>query len=124
MRPMRASNAYLGLLASGLLTAFTAGAQSPASESPAAAPEPAAGQVEIAPHLADIRRLLTQLDALETQLIEQARRMLDHADAARNHDERRGWEQLYGEIGARIEQLRVTRRDLNEQLERLGLEQF
>ena len=69
--------------------------------------------------LDDIRRLLSRLDDLETQLIAQAEQALDRADAARSHDERARQERLYGEIGARIAELRATRRDIAHQLQAL-----
>ena len=67
--------------------------------------------------LDDIQRLLTRLDDLETQLIAQAEQALDRADAAQSHDERARQERLYGEIGARIAELRATRRDIAHQLQ-------
>ncbi|MTW22563.1 hypothetical protein [Allochromatium palmeri] len=67
--------------------------------------------------LDDIQRLLSRLDDLETQLIAQAQQALDRADAAQNHDERARQERLYGEIGARIGELRATRRDIAQQLQ-------
>ena len=76
-------------------------------------PERAAFQAR----LDDIRRLLGRLDDLESQLIAQAEQALDRADAARSHDERARQERLYGEIGARIAELRATRRDIAHQLQ-------
>ena len=76
-------------------------------------PERAAFQTR----LDDIRRLLGRLDDLEAQLIAQAEQALDRADAARSHDERARQERLYGEIGARIAELRATRRDIAHQLQ-------
>jgi len=78
-------------------------------------PERAAFQAR----LDDIRRLLGRLDDLESQLIAQAEQALDRADAARSHDERARQERLYGEIGARIAELRATRRDIAHQLQAL-----
>lgn len=69
--------------------------------------------------LDDIQRLLTRLDDLETQLITQSQQALDRADAARSHDERARQERLYSEIGARIAELRTTRRDIAHQLQAL-----
>lgn len=101
-----------------------------AADSGAAAPEPAASASTAPPaidissdrtalqaRLDDIQRLLTRLDDLETQLIAQAEQALDRADAAQNHDERARQERLYGEIGARIAELRATRRDIAHQLQ-------
>jgi hypothetical protein len=67
--------------------------------------------------LDDIRRLLSRLDDLETPLIAQAEQALDRADTAQSHDERARQERLYGEIGARIAELRATRRDIALQLQ-------
>ena len=50
-------------------------------------------------------------------LIAQAEQALDRADAAQSHDERARQERLYGEIGARIAELRATRRDIAHQLQ-------
>lgn len=101
-----------------------------AADSGSAAPEPAASASTTPPaidigsdraalqaRLDDIQRLLTRLDDLETQLIAQAEQALDRADAAQNHDERARQERLYGEIGARIAELRTTRRDIAHQLQ-------
>ena len=101
-----------------------------AADSGAAPPEPAASASTTPPaidigsdraalqsRLDDIQRLLTRLDDLETQLIAQAEQALDRADAAQSHDERARQERLYGEIGARIAELRATRRDIAHQLQ-------
>ena len=78
----------------------------------------------LADRLDQIRRLLTQIEVLQTQLANQAQAALERADAAQDLDERLRQERLYTEIGLRIGQLQGTHRDLGVQLkaleERLG----
>ena len=106
----------------GLMLAADSGAAPP--ESAAASASTASLVIDIGSdraalqsRLDDIQRLLTRLDDLETQLIAQAEQALDRADAAQSHDERARQERLYGEIGARIAELRATRRDIAHQLQ-------
>lgn len=105
----------------GLMLAADSGAAPPESAASASTAPPAidigSDRAALQSRLDDIQRLLTRLDDLETQLIAQAEQALDRADAAQNHDERARQERLYGEIGARIAELRATRRDIAHQLQ-------
>ena len=106
----------------GLMLAADSGAAPPESAAASASTTPPAidigsDRAALQSRLDDIQRLLTRLDDLETQLIAQAEQALDRADAAQSHDERARQERLYGEIGARIAELRATRRDIAHQLQ-------
>lgn len=92
-----------------------AGLEPPAVPAASAGPD----QSPLAARLGDIERLLVQIESLETQLDDQARRAHARADAARSHDERVREERLHGEIGARIEALRATRDELARQIQTL-----
>ncbi|TCT23771.1 hypothetical protein [Thiobaca trueperi] len=76
-------------------------------------------QAILAARLQEVRQLLTTLDGLETHLTSVAQRALDQSDAAPTLDERRRYEQLYTETSARLGELRITRRNMQDQLDRL-----
>ena len=113
---------WLLLSGLGLMLAADAGAAAPESASASTTPpviDIGSDRAALKARLDDIQRLLTRLDDLETQLIAQAQQALDRADTAQSHDERARQERLYGEIGARIAELRATRRDIAHQLQAL-----
>ncbi|MBK1719439.1 hypothetical protein CKO27_17625 [Thiocystis violacea] len=107
----------LALIAPPTIAGANEPAMGAASETrPIPSETPGDERAALTARLAEVRRLLTQIEVLETQLANQAQAALDRADAARDLDERTRQERLHTEIGARIGALRTTRRDLERQL--------
>jgi hypothetical protein len=105
-----------------LLVATTAPATTPAPAGQDASSRQEAAaldRADLRAQLNDINALLARLDALDAQLVAQARQALERADAAGNLEERARQEGLHTELGARLDALRITRGDIARQLERL-----
>ncbi|QIK37073.1 hypothetical protein GWK36_02590 [Caldichromatium japonicum] len=82
-------------------------------------PPPVADPAGLTERLHDLQELLGKLESLESQLIAQGQEAQAHAEAAADYEARRRYERLATETGARLAELRATRRALADQIQHL-----